>query len=110
MKRFVLSLSSLILLAAITSACGESSNSYASILIYDQQQYIGENLISLNEYPDKELVGTVSEQTGLDEMPRKNFSSNELSVGTKIYALGDKLLVAQIGETELRLFRLRVPG
>ncbi|WDH83140.1 hypothetical protein PUW24_10230 [Paenibacillus urinalis] len=107
MKRCFLAISSLFILVVFMMACGNNSNSSASILIYSGQEYIGQNVISSDQYPDKDLLGTISTKTDSNQIPQEDFSSNELTVGTKIYSLEDGILGAEVEENKLKLFNLK---
>ncbi|OUS69617.1 hypothetical protein B1748_31120 [Paenibacillus sp. MY03] len=107
MKRYALTISSLIMLAVFMIACGNNSGSNASILIYNKQEYIGQDVVSSDQYPNKDLLGTISKQTDPDQMPQEDFSSNELKVGTNIFSLEDGVLGAEIEENKLKLFNLK---
>ncbi|NMO96432.1 hypothetical protein [Paenibacillus lemnae] len=84
--RNIAAMIALIFIAALALAgCNESEKSYASILIYEDREYIGKHVVSKEKYQNIEEVGVVLSKTEADELPEDDFSSNEMKIGTKIY-------------------------
>jgi hypothetical protein len=109
MKRLAL----LLLLLAAAAGCGNEQSSYASILIYQGQEYIGKETVRHDEYGEVEPVGAVTEQVEAGRMPAADLSSNELAEGTEICLLDENTLLAKLNDREYNVFErknARKPG
>jgi len=100
MKRVAL----LLLLLAAAAGCGIEQSSYASILIYQGQEYIGKGLVPQAEYAHAEPVGTVSVKTAPERLPTDELSSNELEAGTEICKADEDMLLAKVNDREYKVF------
>jgi len=100
MKRVAL----LLLLLAAAAGCGNEQSSYASILIYQGQEYIGKGLVPQDEYAHAEPVGTVSVKTAPERLPTDELSSNELEAGTEICKADEDMLLAKVNDREYKVF------
>jgi hypothetical protein len=100
MKRVAL----LLLLLAAAAGCGNEQSSYASILIYQGQEYIGKGLVPQAEYAHAEPVGTVSVKTAPERLPTDELSSNELEAGTEICKADEGTLLAKVNDREYKVF------
>ncbi|CAG5082028.1 Putative uncharacterized protein [Thermobacillus xylanilyticus] len=100
MKRVAL----LLLLLAAAAGCGIEQSSYASILIYQGQEYIGKGLVPQDEYAHAEPVGTVSVKTAPERLPTDELSSNELEAGTEICKADEDMLLAKVNDREYKVF------
>lgn len=100
MKRVAL----LLLLLAAAAGCGSEPSSYASIMIYQGQEYVGKGLVPQDEYAHAEPVGTVSVKTAPDRLPTDELSSNELEAGTEICQVDEDTLAAKVNDREFKVF------
>ncbi|XID95875.1 hypothetical protein ACF3MZ_15690 [Paenibacillaceae bacterium WGS1546] len=108
MKRSLLLLALLSMLFAITAGCGGDNFSQASILIYNNQKFIGKELVSKDQYENIQKVGIVSNKAASDQLPKdQRFSSNELAKGTEIYKVGENKLLAKVDEKQYKVFELK---
>ncbi|MCR8843737.1 hypothetical protein NQ117_08560 [Paenibacillus sp. SC116] len=55
-------------------------------------------------YPNVDQVGSVSKMVRSNQLPRGEFSSNELSKGTKIYQVDEYTLLANWDNEQYKLF------
>jgi len=93
-----------LLLLAAAAGCGIEQSSYASILIYQGQEYIGKGLVPQDEYAHAEPVGTVSVKTAPERLPTDELSSNELEAGTEICKADEDMLLAKVNDREYKVF------
>lgn len=71
----------------LMSGCTSSTNSTASIIIIDGKEYYGQDIVATNKYTIDKEVGEIKLLVDSDTVPTKNFSSNTVKVGTKIYSV-----------------------
>ncbi|MCI2255547.1 hypothetical protein L2D08_14325 [Domibacillus sp. PGB-M46] len=73
------------------SGCSNSSEeAYASIIIIDGKEYVGQELLTDNTFTVKEKVGEVKKQLDIDTMPKENWSSNAYEEGSDVYSVNEK--------------------
>ena len=85
------------LLLILCLGCGsKQSASYASLVKYDDQEYIGKGIEGAEafEEADLTLAGTIQKRLEPDQYPDTHLSSNELPEGTEIYVVDEHTLVA----------------
>lgn len=95
------------LLLILCMGCGsKQSASYASLLNYNDEEYIGKGIESAEAFADAELTlaGTIQKQLEPDQYPDTNLSSNELREGTEIYIVNDDMLVAMQENRSFKVF------
>ncbi|WP_338754897.1 hypothetical protein [Bacillus sp. FJAT-52991] len=64
--------------------------SYAAIVVINGQDYIGQNIVSNDEYTIKEHIGEVKTKVDHEKRPSENWSSNVFEEGTKIYSVNER--------------------
>ncbi|WP_028594354.1 hypothetical protein [Paenibacillus assamensis] len=104
MKKGIIAVALFCMLTTLFIGCSGESRTYASILIYNNQEYIGDNLVAKSQYPNVNQVGSVSKMVRTNQLPTKEFSSNQLSKGTKIYQVDENTLLANWDNERYKLF------
>ncbi|KZS47244.1 hypothetical protein AWU65_15565 [Paenibacillus glucanolyticus] len=95
------------LLLILCLGCGsKQSVSYASVLNYNDEEYIGKGIESAEVFADADLTlaGRIQKQLEPDQYPDTNLSSNELQEGTEIYIVNDDMLVALQEDRSFKVF------
>lgn len=95
------------LLLILCLGCGsKQSASYASLLKYDDQEYIGKGIEDAEAFAevDLTLAGTIQKRLEPDQYPDTHLSSNELPEGTEIYVVDDDMLVALQEDRRFKVF------
>jgi hypothetical protein len=85
------------LLLILCMGCGSKQPaSYASLLKYNDEEYIGKGIEGAEAFAEADLTlgGTIQKQLEPDQYPDTHLSSNELPEGTEIYVVDEHTLVA----------------
>lgn len=86
----------------------DESSSNASLLIYNDKQYIGTRVESSANFPNKKMVASVKQKTKPEGPVTSNLSSNEFDAGTKIYELDNSELgIEYESSKEMKIFKLK---
>lgn len=95
------------------SGCSKNnSSSFASILIYNHQEFIssGEEYVPTGAHETLQMVGIVSQQFSNEQVPDPSSTyeliANELVVGTEIYLLDETTLQAKRKDNLFKVFKL----
>lgn len=106
MKSIKVSLFIFISSIIILLGCNQNNNSQASILIFESQQYIGQEVVLKSEYPQIELLGHVTKKLDDKEIKPEDIVANELEIGVQIYRLDSSTLVAEFNSENFKIFKL----
>lgn len=87
------------------NANGEHTNSYAAIINYNDQQYIGAQSVDIQQYPDIQPVGEIVERVDAEMYPPEHLMSNAVDKGTPVFQTADHHLLIQQLNGEYQLFR-----
>lgn len=90
-------------MTCILASCG-GKQSYASLLYYEDQLYIGKDVVAVDQYPNKTFIGEIGLKVNADAIPEHNLSANELGIGTEIFKVEENLLAADYGNGQMKLF------
>lgn len=95
------------LLLILCMGCGSKpSASYASLVKYNDVEYIGKGIEGAEAFAEADLIlaGTIQKQLEPDQYPDTHLSSNELPEGTEIYVVDDDMLVALQEDRRFKVF------
>ncbi|MBT2765487.1 hypothetical protein [Paenibacillus sp. ISL-20] len=95
------------LLLILCMGCGsKQSASYASLLKYNDEEYIGKGIEGAEAFAEADLTlaGTIQKQLEPDQYPDTHLSSNELPEGTEIYHVDNDMLVALQEDRRFKVF------
>ncbi|MGG3283203.1 hypothetical protein [Paenibacillus solani] len=86
--------------------CSKQSASYASLLKYNDDEYIGKGIERPEAFAETDLTlaGTIQKKVEPDQYPDTNLASNELPEGTEIYIVDDDKLVALLENRRFKVF------
>lgn len=86
--------------------CSKQSASYASLLNYNDDEYIGKGIERPEAFAETDLTlaGTIQKKVEPDQYPDTNLASNELPEGTEIYIVDDDKLVALLENRRFKVF------
>jgi len=84
---------------------GEHTNSYAAIINYNDQQYIGGQSVDMKQYTDIQPVGEIVQRVEAGMYPPEHLMSNAVDKGTPVFQTADHHLLIQQLNGEYQLFR-----
>ncbi|WIM38632.1 hypothetical protein PO903_18560 [Paenibacillus sp. PK4536] len=102
------SLSVLILYTALLVGCNSEADkgSYEAIIKYNDQEYIGQQAVKTEQYPDVQQLGTIVEKVSEDKKPTENLSSNAVDKGVEVFQAPDGTLLAKTADGNYQIFEL----
>jgi hypothetical protein len=103
----------LILLIGLMAGCSNSSEgAYAAILFIDGKKYYGQKIVNKDQYTIQDEIGKVKFKVDKDTVPKQNFSSNSLEVGTPIYRVKEdkNILLVKLSEEKYQIFSEKAIG
>ncbi|WP_137221471.1 hypothetical protein [Paenibacillus sp. CFBP13512] len=85
------------------SAHLDQTNSYAAIINYNNQQYLGGQSVDIKQYTNIQSVGEIVQRVDAEVYPSAHLMSNAVDKGTKVFETSDhNLLIKQLnGEYQL---------
>lgn len=105
MKR--ISIFMILLLMGLLTACSSSSDgSIASVVFVEGKEYYGQKIVNKDQYTIHNKIGEVKYKIDKDKMPKEEFSSNTLEVGTPIYNVKENknILLVKHSDEEYQVF------
>ncbi|MCQ4087477.1 hypothetical protein [Saccharibacillus sp. JS10] len=106
-KPIMASLTLLIFLGIILAACTQanpSESSYAAVIRYENEQYIGQEAVKFDR-KSLSKVGEISERVNADTSPTANLSSNALDKGTEVFQDAEGNLWVAYSGGEYQIFK-----
>lgn len=97
----------LILLIGLMAGCSNSSErAYAAILFIEGKEYYGQKIVNKDQYTIQAEIGKVKFRVDKETLPKQNFSSNSLEVGTPIYSVKEdkNILLVKLSDEKYQIF------
>lgn len=108
MMKIFFSLSVIILYTVLLVGCNNEAGkgSHEAIIKYNDQEYIGQQAVNTEQYPDVQQLGTIVKKVSEDKKPTENLSSNALDKGIEVFQAPDGNLLAKTADGNYQIFKL----
>lgn len=107
MKKLAVIAAIIAMFSLLLAGCRSEVSCYAALLVYEGEEYLGADRLSVSDYPDVVPVGEVEKRVNAEKMPTADNSSNVLEEGTPIYRLDEQTLLAQVDSETYQRFTRR---
>ena len=86
------------------SASSDQNNSYAAIINYNHQQYVGGPSVDIKQYPDIQPVGEIVQRVDAEMYPSAHLMSNAVDKGTVVFETPNHTLLIKQWNGEYQIF------
>lgn len=104
-KRIIMIIFIIMLSLTGIGCSNKNSETYPSLLKFEDAIYTGTKRVPTDSYPSKKLLGTITKRIAPDQKPKEDFESNSLDMGTEIYFLEEQFIGAKV-DHELLIFEI----
>lgn len=107
MKKLSVIAACIALFSLLLAGCRSEDSSYAALLVYEGEEYLGAGRLPVSDYSDVVPVGEVEKRVKPETMPSADNVSNALDEGTPIYRLDEQTLLVQVDPETYQRFTRR---